>query len=55
MQRYPHTPSDFPGGVLAVIVRFVMSLPNILPQFACARNALSGVETSYFFSTIIQV
>jgi hypothetical protein len=49
LQRYSPAPSDFTGGVLAVIIRLVMSVPNILPQFACIRNALSGVETSCFF------
>ena len=49
LPRDSHAQSDLPGGVLAVVIRIVMSVPNILPQFACIRNALSGVETSCFF------
>lgn len=29
-----------------------MSVSNILPQFACIRNALSGVEASCFFVVV---
>jgi hypothetical protein len=41
------------GGVLAVIIRIVLSVPNILPQFACIRNAFSGCfrEKTHNFST----